>query len=439
MISFDIQDMLILLLPVGTLIALIYYIINVKLKFSFASEENIKLRSTCDTLSKEKIEYIRHIQELSDQVEHLKSDLQNQEQARKEAFDSAKASLFDLGNSLSKQLIDLHKQENKEVKDSADKTLKNTTEKFQSEFEKIVSMVAVLSKEIDQSKSTVDVIKKSLLSPSGAGKLAEITLENILKSSGLRSNIDFHIQHSLTNRDESKLRPDAVIYLPGDNLMIIDAKASKFLCELSTSTNEEETNKLSNQLIKTMMAHLKDLSSKDYAEGFLSTNRSKSKNYNNVITLMFLPTEVALEQIANIDSTFITKAWAANIFPVGPAGLMNMLSFAKFQINDHMRTENHKLIIEEVRKLIGSINILADHSQKLGNNIQSLANNYDKFSASFNRNFLPKARNIQSLGVDIGKERIKPLERYHIISAQKEIVEDETILITQKTNDEEAE
>lgn len=431
MISFDIQEILLFLLSLGTLIYTIYYVVSTKLKFNFTYEENIKLRSLCDALTQEKIEYVRHIQELNDKVQHLDSDLKNQEQARKEAFDSAKASLFDLGNSLSKQLIDLHKQENKEVKESSDKTIQTTTEKFQSEFEKIVSMVAILSKEVDQSKSTVDVIKKSLLSPAGAGKLAEITLENILKSSGLRSNIDFHIQHSLMTKEDSRLRPDAVIFLPGDNLMVIDAKASKFLCEITTANTEEEKDKLSNQLMKTMMIHLKDLSSKDYAEGVISGHRAKAKNYNNVITLMFLPTEVALEQIANIDQTFITKAWAANIFPVGPAGLMNMLSFAKFQINDHMRTENHKLIIEEVRKLIGSINILADHSQKLGNNIQNLANNYDKFSASFNRNFLPKARNIQSLGVDIGKETIKPLERYHIISAQKEIVEDEPILLTQ--------
>ena len=62
--------------------------------------------------------------------------------------------------------------------------------------------------------------------------------------------------------------------------------------------------------------------------------------------------------------------------------------------------------------------------------IQSLANNYDKYSASFNRNFLPKARKMQHLGVDLGKSAIKPLERYHVISAESELIEVESEEVT---------
>jgi DNA recombination protein RmuC len=92
-------------------------------------------------------------------------------------------------------------------------------------------MVGALSKEVYQSKDIVDVIKNSLLSPSGAGNLAEITLENILKSSGLRNNLDFIMQYSLATEDKAVLRPDSVVFLPDDKLMVIDAKASKFLVD----------------------------------------------------------------------------------------------------------------------------------------------------------------------------------------------------------------
>ena len=139
---------------------------------------------------------------------------------------------------------------------------------------------------------------------------------------------------------------------------------------------------------------------------------------------MFVPTEQAIEKILIADNNFLYKAWESNIFPVGPAGLMNMLSFAKFQISDYRRSENHKLIIEEVRKLLTSIASLAEHSQKLGNNIQHIVNNYDKFAASFNRHFLSKARNIQKLGIDIGKKTIQhPIERYQLVSSKSEIID----------------
>jgi DNA recombination protein RmuC len=407
-----IQDNIIPLIVFGAFGALLYVLASLKMHLKLIKNENTTQKALIDSLSLEKIEHLRKVQDLTNQIEYLTKANNDQDRARKEAFDSAKASLFDLGGLLSKQLIEIHKQESQESRQTAEKNIAATTEKFHTEFEKLVGMVSHLSKEVDQSKSTVDVIRRSLLSPSGAGKLAEITLENILKSSGLRASLDFSMQHTLLGRAEEKLRPDAVIFLPSNNLMVVDAKASKFLCEMEGTASEDEKSELSGKLMKTMNTHLKSLISKEYADNTLTHYHLKSQHFGNVITLMFLPTESALEHISVVDPQFIQKAWAHNIFPVGPAGLMNMLSFAKFQINDHLRTENHKLIIEEVRKLIGSIAVLADHSQRLGSNIQTLVHNYDKFSGSFNRNFLPKARSIQSLGVDVGKDAIKPLERY---------------------------
>lgn len=394
--------------------------LNMMLKF--ASSENIKLNEAVSNLSNEKIQYIKQIQDLTNKVEYLTRENQEQEKARKEAFDSAKASLFDLGAGLSKQLIELHKQETLEARKTSEKNIESTSEKFHKEFEKLLMIISNLSKDVDHSKTTVDIIQKSLLSPGGAGKLAEITLENILKSSGLKANLDFTIQHDL-KIEEGRQRPDALIFLPSDNLMVIDAKASKFLVEISDDVAEPEKSFAEKNLMKTMNNHLKALSSREYAENTISHYHLKSKHFNNVITLMFLPTESALERINALDHEFIQRAWAQNIFPVGPTGLMNMLSFAKFQINDHMRSENHKIIIEEVRKLLLSVSVLSEHSQKLGANIKSLVTNYDKFSASFNRNFLPKARNIKSLGVDTGKQDIKSLDRYHLVSSESDLIE----------------
>jgi len=412
----------IIVLPCLTSIFMLYKLSNMKTRLGFILNENTKLANLSDDLAEEKISHIRRIQELTSQIEYLTKINNDQEKARKEAFDSAKASLFDLGTGLSKQLLELHKQESQEVRQQTEKNIATTNEKFQVEFQKIVGMVGILSKEIDDSKSTVDLIKRSLLSPSGAGELAEITLENILKSSGLKANLDFNMQHSMS-KEEGQLRPDAVVFLPHNNLMVIDAKASKFLIEMARAETEQDKKIIGAQLMKTMNNHLKSLVSKEYADNTIAHYHIKSRHFGNVVTLMFLPTESALEQISALDPQFTQRAFAQNIFPVGSAGLMNMLSFARFQINEHQRNENHQLIIEEVRRLLGSVSTLADYSQKLGNNIQSLANNYDKFSASFNRNFLPKARKVQQLGVDTGKEEIKPLERYHMISQENEVIE----------------
>lgn len=401
------------------LFAWVYHkIAALKMQLRFTTEANGEVTKNNQLLQQEKISYIQKIEQLTSKIEYQGQIIAESNKARQESFSSAKAALFDLGGALSKQLIELHKRETQEARELSEKNVATATGKFNSEFERLVNMISSLNKDIEQSKGTVDLIKQSLLSPSGAGLLAEITLENILKSSGLRANLDFIIQYSMTTLENSKLRPDAVIFLPSNNLMVIDAKASKFLVEDCDEIN----------LSKTMNTHLKSLTNKDYAENILTTLHKKEQNFSNIITLMFLPTEQAVEKILAVDNNFLQKAWSNNIFPVGPAGLMNMLSFAKFQISDYRRSENHKLIIEEVRKLLSSVATMADHSQRLGNNIQQIVSNYDKFAGSFNRHFLSRAKNIQKLGIDTGNKAIQiALERYQLVASKSEIIDVEAV------------
>jgi DNA recombination protein RmuC len=402
------------------LLAWFYYkLVQTKIELRFLLENKLDLAKQNEVLQQEKILHIQKIEQLSGKIDYQNQLITETEKARHESYSSAKNALFDLGNDLSKQLIEIHKKETKETRELSEKNIATSTNKFNSEFERLINMVGGLSRDIEQSKGTVDIIKQSLLSPSGAGLLAEITLENILKSSGLRANLDFIIQYSITTSENFKLRPDAVIFLPSGNLMVIDAKASKFLVD-----SELDKGSLS----KTMNNHLKNLKSKDYAENILASLQDKKEDFANIVTLMFVPTEQAIEKIIAADNNFLQKAWENNIFPVGPSGVMNMLSFAKFQISDYRRSENHKLIIEEVRKLLTSISSLADYSQKLGNNLQHIVSNYDKFAASFNRNFLSRAKNIQKLGIDIGKKSIQhPIERYQLVSSKSEIIDVEAI------------
>jgi DNA recombination protein RmuC len=392
-----------------------YKIIKLRVELQFLSNNFLSVTNQNQILQQEKIGHIQKIEQLAGKIDFQSKILEESDKSRQESYIAAKNSLFDLGHQLSKQLIETTRRETREARELSEKNIASSANKFNSEFERLINMVGSLSKDIEQSKGTVDIIKQSLLSPSGAGLLAEITLENILKSSGLRPNLDFVIQYSVTGSDNSKLRPDALIFLPSGNLMVIDAKASKFLVDLGQD---------SGNLSKTMNNHLRSLNSKDYAENILASFQDKKEDFANIITLMFVPTEQAVEKIIVADNNFLQKAWENNIFPVGPAGLMNMLSFAKFQISDYRRSENHKLIIEEVRKLLTSISLLADHSHKLGNNIQHLVSNYDKFAASFNRHFLSRARNMQKLGIDIGNKTIQqPIERYQLVSSKSEIID----------------
>lgn len=421
-----------------TTIGLAIYISKVKSISDFYKirlEEEI-LKS--ESLNQDRDQLLVQNTSLKEKLNHASNSLVEREKLIQEAFHGAKSSLYELGTELSKNLISNHKKESEEARKITEERLSITQQRLHEQFENIVQKMSVLGKDFIDAKSTVELIKNSLLSPSGAGALAEITLENLLKSSGLRKGLDFEIQHHM-DLQSGILRPDAVIFLPGDNIMIIDSKASKFFVEFEP---REDNDRL---LVKTMQTHLKSLTNKDYKEAIKEDLKKKSKTFNNVITLMFLPSEQCVEKLSNLNNEFMFKSWEYAIFPVGPTGLMNMLSFAKYQIAEHMRSENQKEILEEVRKLLGSIGQLNEFGRKIGQNLQSLVSNYDKFAASFNRNFLSKASNIAKLGIEPphGKDVRKPLSRLQTFVTDAEVVEgleqeeQKTDLLLHTSNDKE--
>lgn len=383
----------------------------VKLEKDLIDQKNL-YSETQESLYQTKQSLELKIQEMKE----FKIRVSDWEKSREEAITQAKAAIFETATKLSTELIEKHKEETKE----SEVKLGSKTLKLQEQFEKIVNNVSILNNEIKSSKDSVDHVKRALLSPAGAGNLAEITLENILKSSGLQNNRDFVMQYSFTTNSTEKsiLRPDAVVFLPGDNVMIIDSKSSKYFTEIADFETDPSKDNIS-KLKATMLQHIKDLKKKNYQD-FLKEHLSHKK-INHISNIMFLPSEVALDKVSQIDKNFITKAWEDNIFPVGPSGLINLLVYAKFQIASHTQSENQQLIVEEVRKLLSSVSHLYDHTRKLGNSLHSTTNHFDRLAGSFNTSFLPKARNLQKLGIQSSKNKELPnnLDRLTIISSNK--------------------
>lgn len=380
-------------------------------------ENSIKIRVLEQNLQKITEENYLMQQEVElkkQEMSQMQKRINDWEESRKEAISHAKAAIFEAGTKLTEDLISKHRLETEESK----KQLTENAQSLQDQFTKIVDAVSVLNSEVKSSKDMANTVKQALLTPSGAGSLAEITLENILTASNLEKGRDFIMQYSVNANSDSnnlRLRPDCVVFLPAENILVIDSKASKFFTEIAITENPEEAKTLELKLKTTMNNHLKTLVSKEYSESVRSSITQRTTN--QIITVMFLPSEIAVEKVSRIDKDFLAKAWNMNIYPVGPSGLINILANAKFLISSNKQAENYQIILEEMRKTISSVGVVYEHARKLGNSIFSAAGNFDRLAASFNSNLMPKIKNLTKLGVITGKEHnAKTLERYTMIS-----------------------
>ena len=134
-----------------------------------------------------------------------------------------------------------------------------------------------MNDQVTTNKDAVDVIERALSNPANAGFAAETVLENTLKSFGLTAGIDFVLQQTFGSEDGSRVRPDAIVFLPADSVLVIDSKASKFLLELAQVEDEAAEAAIYEKLSSTMNQHLKSLASKNYRMAVQSDFRAAGK------------------------------------------------------------------------------------------------------------------------------------------------------------------
>ncbi len=359
--------------------------------------------------------------------ESIAKQMENWEKTKKEHQNAVEATLLETTSKMSSKLLEDHKRASEEAKKESEDNVKKTTEDLHKNFKNVFESVNTLNEQVQANTNKVDTIHGALLSPSGAGNLAEITLENIFKASGLIEGQDYEMQYWVGNSDGGGLKPDAVIYLPFNNILVVDSKASKFFMEIGEADSDSEVKIAEGKLKITANNHLKDLIKRGYKEAIEEQMKKRGRAAGgNIEVMMFLPTEDSLQTIRKIDKQFEEKAWKEHIFPVGPTGLINRLLTAGLSISNVKQEQNAQKIADEVKNLIGSIATFQGHALSMGKSLKSSSNKYNKFVGSFNGNFLSKINNLEKLGISPPKnKKIDRLETYQLIS-ESNLIEGES-------------
>lgn len=333
------------------------------------------------------------------------------EAVKVQALEAAKAAMLTTTQEVSSKLLADHKREAEAQKKESAELVEKTTADLQANFGRLSDSVTALGTQMQLTAGQTEQIVRALSNPGGAGHYAEIGLENMLREFGLQSGRDFIMQHTIDGQEDgSRLRPDAVVFLPGNTVLTIDSKASKYLLEAADAEGTECEQEAYANLARTMNLHLKALSSKDYAGAIQATYRrtGRGERIARAINIMYLPTEAGIERLCRADSSFQKKAVAENIVVAGPTGLMSYIGFARVEIDLGQQAENQEKIIAAARNLIDSVGVVVGHIAGVGRGIKAAADSHAKLVGSVNSRLLPRQRTLANLGVRQAKQKELP-------------------------------
>lgn len=333
------------------------------------------------------------------------------ETTKEQHLQAAKAAMLETTQQVSSKLIEDHKREAEAQKKDSAEQMRQTTEAIHKNFGQLAETVTSLRTQVQQTAGQTEQIVRALSNPAGAGHYAEIGLENMLREFGLEPGRDFIMQHTIDGQDEgSRLRPDAVVFLPGDTVLTIDSKASKFLLEAADAEGTDAEAEAYANLAKTMNGHLKALAGKDYASALQATYRKagRGERIARAINIMYLPTEAGIERLCRADRQFQKKAVAENIVVAGPTGLMSYVGFARIEIDLGRQAENQEKIVLAAQQLIEAITTVVGHVAGVGKGIKAAAESHAKLIGSVNSRLLPRQRTLANLGVRQAKQKDLP-------------------------------
>jgi len=339
------------------------------------------------------------------------------ERLKEESLKSAQAAVLETAQALSSKLLADHKRENEEAKKAGEEMVRQTTEQLFQRFEHVTHAVAQLKGEVGVSGQQLDTLWRALTSPGGSGYFAEIGLANTLKSFGLVEGRDYLLQHTTEDAATGRrLRPDAVVFLPGDSVMVIDCKASKFLVEIAQAVDAEAEAAARQNLARTMNQHLKALAEKDYRSAVAASFREAGRGdeITRILSVMYLPNEGTLERLHLADPEFVVKAARHQIIPVGPAGLAGFIGFASVEISLIRQIENQQEIVRGTEMLLDNLATALAHAASVGKGIKGAAEAYDRFSRSVNGRLLGRSRKLAELGLRPGKPMPGNLPSYRV-------------------------
>ncbi|MEG3143957.1 DNA recombination protein RmuC [Sphingomonas sp. RT2P30] len=255
--------------------------------------------------------------------------------------------------------------------------------------------------------------------PKSRGRWGEQQLKNVLETCGLSEHADFQTEVSVSDDEGGRLRPDAIIRVPGGRALVIDAKVSLNAYQDAFGAVDEAERVIGLAAHATAMrAHVNALGNKAYWSQF-----ADAPDY----VIMFVPGEHFLSAALEHDPTLWDFAFEKRVLLATPTNLIAIARTVSAVWRQEKLAKEARKIGELGKELYDRLAISAQHLRVMGSGLSSAVNNYNKFVGSFERNVLSSGRKFLGLNIEPGAreiEEVPPVEALARYGEVPKLIED---------------
>ena len=266
-------------------------------------------------------------------------------------------------------------------------------------FGQLTGLIQSLREGQEQVRAEAARLGNSLTNaPKARGRWGERALQNVLEQCGLSEHTDFELEHSLETED-GRLRPDAIVHVPGQKKLVIDAKVSLNAYQAAFEANDDAERKRHLDLhARSMRNHVQTLGAKAYQSQF-----DDAPDY----VVMFVPGEHFVAAALEHDPELWDFAFHNKVLLATPTNLVAIARTVAMVWKQDQLAREAVEIGKAGAELYDRIAVAAEHLKRVGGGLESAVNNYNKFVSSFERNVVISGKRLRDKGIEIGKREIE--------------------------------
>ena len=244
---------------------------------------------------------------------------------------------------------------------------------------------------------------KALRRPEVRGRWGEITLRRLVELAGMVEHCDFREQVHTTS-DDKIIRPDMIVHMPDQRDLVVDVKTPLDAYLEAIEAKDDAQRQLGlDRHARNVREHVRKLSSKTYWEQF-----SQSPEF----VILFIPGDQFLSAALNEDPDLIEFALSQQIILATPTSFVALLKAVAYGWRQLALAENAGEIRKLAEDLHGRLSTFVTHMNRVGKQLASSVDNYNRAVGSLERKVLPGARKFVELGISPKSElgQLEPLE-----------------------------